>query len=83
MNPTPEYVTTEAVGQALGEVLIAFTTVINTLRRQPGFDDALFTGELQEIMRNPELTTLQSHTFSLLLKHTPEAPDEPAGPMHN
>ena len=68
MNPEPEYVTTEAVGQALGELLGAFVTAINAMRRQPGFDNSLFAEELKEILKNPDLTTLQSHTFSLLLK---------------
>ena len=51
MNPEPEFVTTEAVGQALGELLGAFVTTINAMRRQPGFDDSLFTAELQEILK--------------------------------
>ena len=67
MNPEQEYVTAEAVGQALGELLGAFVTVINAVRRQPGFDNTRFTAEMQEILKNPQLTTLQSHTFTLLL----------------
>lgn len=68
MKPEQEYATVEAVGQALGELLGAFVTAMNAMRRQPGFDNALFTAEMREILKNPDLTTLQSHTFSLLLK---------------
>jgi hypothetical protein len=82
MNPEQEYVTAEAVGQALGELLGAFVTVINALRRQPGFDEGLFTTELQTILRNPELTTLQSHTFTLLMKGATE-PKGTVDPQQN
>jgi hypothetical protein len=76
MNPNQEFVTVEAVGQAIGEVLGAFVTVINAMRRQPGFNDQQFTAELQDVMLNPNLTTLQSHTFSLLLKGASAATGE-------
>lgn len=83
MNPEQEPVTVEAVGQALGELLGAFVTVINAMRRQPGFDDQQFTGELQTILSNPDLTTLQSHTFSLLLQGTGLDPDTLEAPQQN
>ena len=82
MNPEQEYVTAEAVGQALGELLGAFVTVINAMRRQPGFQEGLFMAELETILKNPDLTTLQSHTFTLLLKGG-TAPVRPVDPQQN
>lgn len=77
MNPEENYVTAEAVGQALGEVLGAFVTVINAMRRQPGFQDEPFRAELKTILENPALTTLQRHTFELLFQQplNPAAPE--------
>ncbi len=57
----------EAVGQPLGDVLVVFLALVNALRKQPGFAEARFQQEIQELLRRPWITDIQRQALQALL----------------
>ena len=56
-----------ALGEPIGEVLVVFLTVVNALRKQPGFDDTKFCAEIQALLSRSDLSEVQRQALSSLL----------------
>jgi hypothetical protein len=64
------------VGKSLHEIVLAFFFIIDALRRQPGFDDALFAANIREALKKcPE-----DHSLTRLLLEDLLEPALGAGP---
>ena len=57
----------EALGKPLGEVVVIFLTVVNALRKQPGFDDAKFRAEIEALLARDDLSEIRRGALSSLL----------------
>ncbi len=68
MDPDQNSLIAESVGQALGELLGAVLTIVETLRRQPGFDDAAFRADVAAQLAQPGLSRLQQHALEKLIE---------------
>ncbi len=67
MTPEQEEMLAEGVGVAIGELVDGFAKIIGALRKQPGFDDTAFRVELQSLLANGELRTLEAHAVQQVL----------------
>lgn len=54
---------TVITGEILGEVVLAFVTVVHLLKRQPGFDIANFNDELKQAISKNESGAISSEIF--------------------
>jgi hypothetical protein len=57
----------KGMGEPLGDVVVAFLAIVQTLKSQPSFDRALFDAEIKRALENTELQSLSKKILEAVL----------------
>jgi hypothetical protein len=64
MNDKLPEIIAKATGMCLGETIVAFASLFQTIRLQPGFDDQKFKEGILRLIEHPNSTELQKAIFN-------------------
>jgi hypothetical protein len=56
-----------AIAEPLGDIVVAFLLIVKTLRKQPGFNDDVFTREIEALLQSDDLSQTQRNILASLL----------------
>jgi len=56
-----------AIAEPLGDIVVALLLIVKTLRKQPGFNDDVFTREIEALLQSDDLSQTQRNILASLL----------------
>ena len=56
-----------AIAEPLGDIVVAFLLIVKTLRKQPGFNDDVFTREIEALLQSDNLSVTHRNILESLL----------------